>query len=115
MATGTVQSPAPPPVTQVALTRPSVAVIERQLGRTKFHVRLVDLLARFAVLLVGVLGFLLVAALVDHWWVLPLGTWGRTIAFFLLFGGVMYYIWTQLATQITLRINDTDTAHAIEM
>lgn len=115
MATGTVLPPVPPPVIQAApQARRTSQIIERQLGRTKFHVRLVDLMARFAVLVVGVLGFLLVAALIDHWWVLPLGVWGRTIAFFLLVGGVVYYGVTQIAPLFIRRINETYAARAIE-
>src|SRR4029079_3222758 len=115
MATGTALPPAPPPNIQAApQARQTLQVIERQLGRTKFHVRLVDLLARFAVLIGGVLGFLLVAALIDHWWVLPLGVWGRTIAFLLLVGGVVYYSVTQIAPLFIRRINATYAARAIE-
>ncbi|MBC7852684.1 MAG: hypothetical protein IAF94_04535, partial [Pirellulaceae bacterium] len=115
MATGTVLPPAPPPAIQPARpARQTLAVIERQLGRTKFHVRLVDLLSRFAILVVGVLGFMLVVALVDHWWVLPLGVWGRTIAFLLLVGGVVYYSVTQIAPLFIRRINETYAARAIE-
>jgi hypothetical protein len=123
MATGTVLPPAPPPNVQAAQpavkntapqARQTLLVIERQLSRTKFHVRLVDLLSRFAILVVGVLGFMLVAALIDHWWVLPLGIWGRTVAFLLLVGGVAYYSVTQIAPLFIRRINATYAARAIE-
>ena len=63
MATGTVPSTAAPPAGEI---REQERVIHRQLGRTSFHVRLVDLASSVAILLVGVLTFAMLAALIDH-------------------------------------------------
>lgn len=117
MATGTANSallpPQPPTASPGAAPRKTLQVIERQLGRTKFHVKLVDLICRLAVLGVGVLAFLLVAAVVDHW-IWPLGLWGRTGAFLLLAGGGIWFLVTQLAPLCLRRINETYAARAIE-
>ena len=93
MATGTL--PPTPIHSATADIRDQERIIHRQLGRTSFHVRLVDLAASTAILLVGVIAFVMLAALIDHW-VVGLGTVGRTLALLVLLAGVAWYVVTGL-------------------
>src|SRR5687768_3266191 len=88
MATGTLQpTVVPPPPAAAAAPEP---IIHKQLRRTSLHVRLVDLAASLAVWGVGILAFLLVAAVVDHW-LGGLGFAGRAIAFLALAAGSAWF------------------------
>ena len=79
MATGTVRpSTVPPPPPVPAGHVEHERVIKRQLGRTTWHVRLVDLFSGLAAWAIAVIAFLFLAALVDHW--IGLGTFGRLAA-----------------------------------
>src|SRR4029453_11990340 len=111
MATGTIPpTTAPPPTAQM---RDRERVIHRQLGRTSFHVRLVDLASSLAILLVGVLAFILLVALVDHW-VVGLGIVGRTLALALLVGGGAWFPFPQIGPLVIKTINPTYAARTIE-
>ena len=90
-------------------------VIERQLGRARFHVKLVDFLCHLAMLLVGALVYLLVAAVADHW-LLPggLGFTGRTIAFAGLMALAAWFVAAYLGPLLTRGINPTYAARTIE-
>ncbi len=87
--------------------------IEVQLQRTSLQVKLVDLCSALMVLAVGVLSYLLVVAVVDHW-VFPLGVFGRWTALLLLFVGVVYYFAAAVVPLLLGRINPVYAAHAIE-
>ncbi len=113
MATGTANTTVTPP--PVAPDRRTLQVIERQLGRARFHVKLVDLLCHMAVLAVGTLVYLLVAALADHW-LLPggLGFTGRTLAFVGLLALVIWFAVSYLGPLFLRGINPTYAARTIE-
>ena len=111
MATGTLPpTTTAPPAAEI---RDRERVIHRQLGRTSFQVRLVDLASNLAILLVGVLAFVMLAALIDHW-VVGLGTVGRMLALLLLIGGVAWYVITQIGPLVIRSINPTYAARTIE-
>lgn len=113
MATGT----AAPPATSAPATqdRKTVQVIERQLGRARFHVKLVDLLCQAALLSIGTLAYLLLAAVADHWF-LPggLGFIGRALAFVGLAALWVWFAVKFLAPLLLRGINPTYAARTIE-
>ena len=111
MATGTAPAVLPPPLPTEK--SPHERIIRRQLGRTSFHVRLVDLTSSLALLVVGVLVFLLLVAVVDHW-IVGLGTTGRTLALVLLAGFSIYYLATQVLPLLVRPINPNYAARTIE-
>jgi len=113
MASGTAHSTVSPP--PVAHERKTAQVIERQLGRARFHVKLVDLLCHAALLAVGALVYLLVAAVADHW-LLPggLGFTGRALAFVGLVLLMGWFIVSFLGPLVLRAINPTYAARAIE-
>jgi len=87
--------------------------IDRQLNRTRRQVKLVELGASSVLLLAGVLGFLLLASLVDHW-VISLGHVGRTVLLGVLLAGVAWYAWQKVLPLLLRSINPEYAAHAIE-
>ena len=87
--------------------------IERQLGKTRLQVRLIDLASGLMTLMTGVLLYLLTWAVVDHWlW--PLGFGGRWLAFALLLGGSAYYLLVVVVPLLFRPINPIYAARAIE-
>ena len=119
MATGTTaDQPAPPPVqgARSAAARSAVdyeSYIAEAVDRTSGHVKLVDVASAMMTLTAGALGLLLAIVIVDHW-LMPLGFWGRLLAFGLLLGGAAYYAVTRLAPPLLRRINPLYAAHTIE-
>ena len=105
-------SVAPPPVAQ---DRRHTQVIERQLSRARFHVKLVDFLVHVALLAVVALGYLLLAAIADHW-LLPsgLGFTGRTLAFVGLLVLLAWFAGSYLLPLLFRGINPTYAARTIE-
>lgn len=89
------------------------AVIEQQLNRTRQQVRLVELATVVAGWLVGTLGLLLTAALIDHWLV-PLGAFGRWGMLLVLVVGSAAYAWKFVLPLALKRINPLYAAQAIE-
>src|SRR5689334_19834279 len=87
--------------------------IERQLNRTRRQVKLVELGVATVTLLVGLLGFFLVAALIDHW-LLPLGTLGRFGLLAILLGGIGWFAWAALIPLVRNSINPAYAALTIE-
>lgn len=114
MASGIIQAtvvpPVPPPPPGSAEHE---RVIQRQLGRTSLHVRLVDLAFSVAVWIVGVLAVLLVAALVDHW-IVGLGTIGRGLVLLGLIAGSVWYFVARMLPLLIRGINPTYAARTIE-
>jgi hypothetical protein len=88
-------------------------VIERQLDRTRRHVKVVDLFTALMLLAAGVLGCLLVVAVIDHW-VLGLGTVGRYLVWFVLLAAVAGYFAGVLVPLLFLTINPLYAARVIE-
>lgn len=90
------------------------AFIESQLRKTRSHVRGVDLAAHVLTFLAGMLGYLLLAGVVDHW-VVPggLGFWGRLL---FLAGGLTLagYLAARTLPLLVKRINPLYAAQTIE-
>lgn len=105
------QTPPLPPATGQA--RAAEQIIQQQLARTAWQVKLIDLTTSLVLLGAAVLGFLLVVALVDHW-VLNLGVVGRVLALVVLVIGATTYIVRQVVPLIVRSINPTYSARTIE-
>lgn len=110
MATETL--PKPPRVAQRP-TSASDGVIDRQLRRTQFQVRVVDIFVSLVVWMVAVLASLLLLALCDHW-IVSIGTIGRWLALLALVAGSGYYFAVQLGPLLWRRINSAYAAKVIE-
>ena len=87
--------------------------IERQIDKTRTHVRLHDIAAGVLLLTAGTIAFLLAVILIDHW-VAPLGFWGRSVALLVLILGWGYGCWRQVKPPLLQRINPVYAARAIE-
>lgn len=113
MATGTVEPrtlPPPPPTPVESVERERL--IRRQLARTSWHVRLVDLASSIAVWIIGLLLLFLLAAAADH--VIGLGTTGRCVALAILLGFSLWYLVMQVGPLLVRSINPTYAARTIE-
>jgi collagen type III alpha len=115
MSTVAPRSPASPlnPALPQALVD-SEGYIDDHIRRTRRSLKLVDAAAGILTLAVGLLGFLLVAGLVDHW-IIPggLGAVGRMVMFGLLLVGIAWYGWRQFVPLLR-SINPVYAAHTIE-
>jgi collagen type III alpha len=115
MSTVAPRSPASPlnPALPQALVD-SEGYIDDHIRRTRRSLKLVDAAAGILTLAVGLLGFLLVAGLVDHW-IIPggLGPVGRMVMFGLLLLGIAWYGWRQFMPLLR-SINPVYAAHTIE-
>ncbi|HTN74892.1 MAG TPA: hypothetical protein VL096_06580, partial [Pirellulaceae bacterium] len=87
--------------------------IERQLDTTRRQVKLVELSAACVTLGVGLMAYLFLMALVDHW-LLPLGFWGRLAALATLIGGAAWYLVAVVWPLLRNSINPAYAARAIE-
>lgn len=87
-------------------------LIQRQLARASFYVRLVDLAGGLAVWLIGVLVLFIAAAIFDHW--IGLGTVGRFVALALLLGGSFWHVTMHVAPLVVRAINPAYAAKTIE-
>ena len=88
-------------------------VIDRQLRRTQFQVRIVDIVASLVVWLAAVLVALFLLAICDHW-IVSIGSAGRWLALLALVAGSGYYIAVQLGPLLWRRINTAYAAKVIE-
>ncbi len=89
--------------------------IEGQLRKTRRQVRAVDLASAILILIAGVLGYLFLATLVDHWLVSGgLGYGGRTIIWAICLTAAVTWIGYVLLPLVFRRINPVYAAHAIE-
>ena len=113
MATGTTQPSNVTPPPKVAADSDQDRFIQRQLDKTRWHVKIVDLVSALMALTATVLVFLLVVAVIDHW-VVELGFWSRSLALLVLIGGCLYYSWNAIWPLLVHRINDAYAARAIE-
>jgi hypothetical protein len=110
----TVAPPRPPaPPVHPALVD-SEQFIDDHIRRTQRGLKLVDLAAGLLTLAVGLLAFLLAAAVIDHW-IVPggLGPWGRGGLFALLMAGLAWFAWRQFVPLVR-SINPVYAAHTIE-
>ncbi len=115
MATGAAHGSAPSASGRDVLQarRDYERTIDRHLSRTRRQVKLIELGASSVLLLVGVLGFFLVASLIDHW-VVGLGYTGRAVLLVGLLVGVALYFWRYILPLLVRSINPEYAAHAIE-
>jgi hypothetical protein len=105
------QTPPLPPAT--GQPREAEQIIQQQLARTAWQVKLIDLATSLVLLGAGVLGFLLVVALVDHW-LFNLGVVGRLLALAVLVIGVTTYFVRDVLPLVMRSINPTYSARTIE-
>ncbi|MBB76385.1 MAG: hypothetical protein CMJ75_17910 [Planctomycetaceae bacterium] len=89
------------------------ALIERQLGSARRQVKVTDLLSRCMLLVIGVLVFLFLVSLADHW-LFDLGYWGRAVAFVALLAGMTGYLLRFILPLAVRSINPVFAARAIE-
>ena len=87
--------------------------IEQQLFKTRRRVKLVDLGSMLMGLIGGVIVYLLIVVIVDHW-VLPLNRLGRWTALAVLLLGAGYYIAAHLVPLLLRHVNPAYAARAIE-
>ncbi len=87
--------------------------IEAQLNRTGRDVKLVDLFSALMVLIAGIVGYLLVVAVVDHW-ILPLAVWGRWLLLIAMATAALWYCIAVVLPLIIGRINPIYAAWTIE-
>lgn len=89
--------------------------IESQLSRTRRQVKGVDLMASLMLLAAGSMGYLLLAALADHWLVPGgMGFAGRVACLALFLAGVTAFVVVRLGPLLLRRINPVYAAQAIE-
>lgn len=108
MAVGTAQATAPGEDRHSSDT-----LIDKQLSRVRRHIRFTDLVASAMTLMAGVLGYLILIAIFDHW-ILGLGFWGRLAALVTLVGGSAWYVATRLVPVLIRHINPAFAAQTIE-
>ncbi len=87
--------------------------IDQQVEKTGAQVKLVDIFAALMVLGAGVLGFLLIVTVLDHW-VVALGVAGRWTALVLLALGAGAYFFSVLLPLLVGRVNPLFAARVIE-
>ncbi len=87
--------------------------IDQQVDKTGTQVKLFDLCSSLMVLGVGVLSFLLVVTVLDHW-VVPLGAGGRWTALVLLASGSGWYLIRVVLPLVLGRVNPLFAARTIE-
>lgn len=109
MATDTLPEP---PVTK-RKAPPAELVIDRQLRRTQFQVRIVDIIGSLVVWVAAVLTALFLLAVCDHW-IVSIGEVGRWLALVSLVLGSVYYFAVHLGPLLWRRINSAYAAKVIE-
>lgn len=89
--------------------------IEQQVGKARSQVKSVELFSELLLLSVGVLMYLLVFVLLDHWvFASGLGMFGRTLALLGLLGGLGAVVWFRLLPVLMGRVNPIYAADCIE-
>ncbi|MBM4005826.1 MAG: hypothetical protein FJ295_21490, partial [Planctomycetes bacterium] len=102
------------PAQMLPLSDPVIAAqVDGQLRRTQRQVKGVELTSAMLTLGCGVLAYLLVVAVVDHWF-LGMGFVSRSLAFLLLLGGTGRYVARRIVPLIRFGINPVYAAHEIE-
>ena len=115
MSSGIATPPSLPPQTPAAPPTEYEVVIDRRLQQTRRHVKGVDITGGFLTLAIGVLAYLLAAAVIDHWLVVGgLGFWGRLVLWLVLVGTAGTYFAGQLWPPLVHRINPIFAAATIE-
>jgi hypothetical protein len=88
-------------------------VIDRQLTRVRRHIRVTDLISGFMTLAAGLLMYLLLVVLVDHW-LFDLGTAFRWLALLVLIIGPAWFFATRILPGLLRGINPAFAAQTIE-
>jgi collagen type III alpha len=107
----------PQSATDAAIVPPTAceSVIEQRLRQTRRQVKGVDVVAGVISLLIGLLGYLLAAAVIDHWLFRGgLGPWGRSLLWFVLVVAVTVYLVRRVLPPMLHRVNPIFAAAAIE-
>lgn len=108
---------APPPANTTApgAADPVEQFIEQRLAETQKQIQRVELASALLALLVGVLLWLLAAAVVDHWLVFGgLGRFGRVVWWLVMVAAAGIHIWRNVLPPIAKRISPIYVAHSIE-
>lgn len=105
---------APPPLPPNPALANSEGYIDEQIRRTRRSLKLLDLGAGVLTLTIGLLAFVLVGALLDHW-IIPggLNVAGRATLFALMLAGLAWYGWRQFIPLLK-PINPVYAAQTIE-
>ena len=117
MSSGLATPPSMPPPTPVVVPSPteSEGFIDRRLRQTRRRVKTVDLAGGLVTLAIGVLLYLFVAAVADHWLVSGgLGVGLRLLLWFGLVAGTAAYFVRRLLPPLLHRINPIFAADTIE-
>jgi len=89
--------------------------IEKRLHETRRQVKGVDVIAGLITLGIGLLGYLLVAVMIDQWIVRGgLSFWGRFFLLACLTGGIAYYLMRYVLPPLLGRVNPVFAAATIE-
>jgi len=113
MASVTQQPPSDSPPQRAE--RADELLIDKQISRTRRSLKLVDFTAGLITLAIGILAFLLLTSVLEHW-VIP-GGWSdlaRTVLFASLLLGVAWYSWRTFLPLLGQSINPAYAAVAIE-
>ncbi|MDY0170955.1 MAG: hypothetical protein RBS80_30730, partial [Thermoguttaceae bacterium] len=106
---------APAPVAPAAPPTPAETVIDQRLRQARRHVRGIDLAAGLLWLTIGLLAYLLVFALLDHWVVTGgLGLLGRFLASLVLLAGAGVYVVRAVVPAVVYSIHPLFAAQALE-
>jgi len=109
------QSPTPSNEPVIPQESPLGALIEDRIHKTRRQVKGVDIIAGLITLIVGILTYLFVAAIIDHWLVTGgLGFWGRLVLWGFLIAAVSLYCVKHLWPALVLSINPVFAAKTIE-
>lgn len=89
--------------------------VRSQVGKTQQQLKSVELMSEVLTLVAGMLGYLLLLILLDHW-ILPggLGTWGRVLGLLGLLGGGLFVLWWRVLPLVVRKINPLYAAANIE-
>jgi hypothetical protein len=114
MSSGIV-TPQPLPPTPVPPPSECEIVIDQQLQRTRRQVKGVDIAGGLIALAIGILAYLLVAAMIDHWLIVGgLGFWGRLVLWLLLVVAAGAYFVGRVLPPLLNRIHPLFAAATIE-
>lgn len=113
MASSTVAPPQPP--APKPPTDPAFSAIDKRIRQTRRQLKVNDFATAAIALVAGVLGFLLVAAVADHWLVSGgLGFGTRLVLFLGLLGGAGWYCLRAILPPLIYRINPIFAARTLE-